>query len=141
MLMKIVEGKFVAFRVLAPGNEEALSARVVGVGEETEPVEVGESERPFGQGAENFVKIRRVVEGAALDENRGVGEALVALGEMVQVSVGFAAGVGERNGVGEAAAFVIDGDSESLRHAAEPGEVFGMTGDDEFKPRWHGVGQ
>ena len=141
MLMEFVEGEFMAFGVFAPGNEEAASACVVGVGEKTQPMEVRDAERVLGKGAENFVKIRRVVEGAALDENRGVGEALVALGEMVQVSVGFAAGVGEGNGVGETAAFVIDGDSESLRHAAEPGEVFGITGDDEFKPRWHGVGQ
>jgi uncharacterized protein YaiE (UPF0345 family) len=80
-----------------------------------------------------------VVEGVALDEDGDVGERVVAFGEVVEIGVGFAAEVGKRGGVGEGGTtFVIDGDSEGAWHPAEPGEVFGVAGHDEFKRRRHG---
>ena len=100
MLMEFVEGEFVAFGVFAPGNEEAASACVVGVGEKTQPMEVRDAERAFGEGTENLMKIRRVVEGATLDEDRDVGEVVVSLREVMQIGVGFAADVGKWYGVG-----------------------------------------
>ena len=138
MLMDFVEGEFVAFGVFAPGNEEAASARVVGVGEETQPMEVRDAERVFGEGAENLMKIRRVVEGVTLDEDCDVGETVVSLREVMQIGVGFAADVGKWFGVGEIATFVIDTDREGARHTSEPGEVFAVPSDDEFKPWLHG---
>jgi uncharacterized protein YaiE (UPF0345 family) len=57
----------------------------------------------------------------------------------VEIGVGFAAEVGKRGGVREGGTtFVIDGDSEGAWHPAEPGEVFGVAGHDEFKRRRHG---
>jgi outer membrane cobalamin receptor len=66
-----------------------------------------------------------------------VGETVVSLGEVVQISVGFAADVGEWYGAGEITAFVIDGDREGARHAPQPSKVLAVAGYDEFKPRTH----
>ena len=110
MLVEAVELEFVALGVFAPRDEKAAAAGVVGVGEEAEPVEIGDGFGAFGQGAEKFVDVGGVVEGVALDEDGQVGEGVVALGEMVEIGVGFAAEVGEREGVRDAGAFVIDAD-------------------------------
>ena len=138
MLMEFVEGEFMAFGVFAPWNEEAAAAGVVGVGEKTQPMEVRDAQRVFGKGAENLMKIRRVVEGVALDEDCDVGETVVSLREVMQIGVGFAADVGKWYGVGDSAAFVIDTDREGARHATYPSEVFAVPSDDEFKPWLHG---
>ena len=130
--MEGVELQFLAFGVFGPRNEKAAAARVVGIGEEAEPVEVGDRHVAFSQVAEKFVEVGSVVEGAALDENGHVGEGIAAFGEMVEVGMGFAADIGERDGIGETGTFIINSHGQFPRHAAEPGEVFGVAGYDEF---------
>ena len=70
-------------------------------------MELGDGQGAIGQGAEKFVEVGGVVEGVALDEDGQVGEGVVALGEMVEVGVGFAAEVGKRNSVRGALTFRI----------------------------------
>jgi hypothetical protein len=73
-----------------------------------------------------------MVERVALDEDGQVGEGVVALGEMVEVGVGFAAEVGKRDGLRGALTLVINGEVNCGRHAAKPAEVLGVAGYDEF---------
>jgi hypothetical protein len=138
LLVEVVEREFVAFGVFAPRNKKASAARVVGVGKEAKPVKVRDGERAFGEGTENLVKVRGVVKGVALDEDRYVGEVVVFLGEMVEVGVGFAADVGKGDSLGVVAELVINGDSEGARNTAKPCEVFAVPGNDEFKLWLHG---
>jgi uncharacterized protein YaiE (UPF0345 family) len=138
LLVEVVEGKFVAFGVFAPRNKKASAARVVGVGKKAKPMKVRNGERAFGKGTKNLVKVRGVVKGVALDEDRDVGEVVVFLGEMVEVGVGFAADIGEGDGLGVVTELVINGDSDGAWNTAKPCEVFAVPGNDEFKLWLHG---
>jgi hypothetical protein len=138
LLVEVVEGKFVAFGVFAPRDKKASAARVVGVGKKAKPMKVRNGERAFGEGTENLVKVRGVVKGVALDEDRDVGEVVVFLGEMVEVGVGFAADIGEGDGLGVVTELVINGDSDGAWNTAKPCEVFAVSGNDELKLWLHG---
>jgi uncharacterized protein YaiE (UPF0345 family) len=138
LLVEVVEREFVAFGVFAPRNKKASAARVVGVGKEAKPVKVRDGERAFGEGTENLVKVRGVVKGVALDEDRYVGEVVVFLGEMVEVGVGFAADIGEGGSLGVITELIINGDSDGAWNTAKPCEVFAVPGNDEFKLWLHG---
>ena len=134
-----MELQFVAIRVLAPRDKKAAPSGIVGVGKEAEPVEIVDRQGAFGQCAEGFVEVGRVIKGVALHENRKGGEGLVTFGEMVEISVGLPALVGQPYSTAGTIALVVDRGLELLRHASEPGQVLDMAGYDEFKDREFGI--
>jgi hypothetical protein len=139
LLMEFLERKFGALGIFAPWDKEAATAGVIGVGKKAKPVEVGHCEGFVRERAEDSVQVGGVVERVALDEDGDVGERVVPLGQVVKVGVGFAAGVGQRDGTGERGrAFVIDSDGKFAGDAFEPRENFVIPGDDKFKRRRHG---
>lgn len=138
-MVEAVELQFVAIRVLTPRDKKAAPLGIVGVGKESEPVEIVDRQGAFGQCAEGFVEVGRVIKGVALHENGEGGEGLVTFGEMVEISVGFPALVGQPYSTAGTIALVVDRDLEVFRHASEPGQVLNMAGYDELKDRQFGV--
>ena len=101
-------------------------------------MEAGHGIASFGQGAEAVMQIGRVVERVTLDKHGNIRECPVSLGEVMKIGVRFAPDVGERFGMRDFVAFVVDRDSEIARHATEPCDVLVVPGDDKLKRRLHG---
>lgn len=132
-LVELAELQLVAVGVLAPRDKKSAPPGIVGVAEEAEPVEFLDGQSACGQGAEGFVEVGGVIEGMALDENREIGEGLITIGEVVEISVGFPAVVGQPYSTAGTIALIVNCDLEVLRHAPEPGQVLDMAGYDELK--------
>lgn len=140
-VVESVQIQFTPLGVLAPGNEEAPAARVIGLREEAEPVEIPGFHGAVGQRPEACMKVGCMVEGMTLHKDGDTGQGAMARGQMMEVGVCLPADVGEGDGgvgVGGVAAFVIDRDFERTWHPAQPAEVLGVAGDDELKRRRHG---
>jgi hypothetical protein len=89
------KGKFAAVGIFAPILEEAMAQGVIGINDKTQPEKISGNKSLRGKIAEDLMKVSGVVKGMALTENRVVGERVVALNNMVEVSVGFAPVIGQ----------------------------------------------
>ena len=89
------------------------------------------------KGPETLVQIRRVIERMALNKDGGIGQRVVALGQMVQIRMRLASLVAQGESAARAIAFVVNRDLEFLRRTFEPCEVLAVTGNDQLKSRRH----
>jgi len=93
-LMEFIHAQFVTLRILAPRHKETSTARVIGIGQKSQPVEVVHGLPAFGQSTQPVVQVWRMIEGMTLDEDGETGEVIVSLRDVVEIGVRLASDIG-----------------------------------------------